>query len=137
MADAHYFLVSAAGVQAPRSGKSNFQLDGTGDQLFTTFQCRVADVIDSVGIEVVAADGTSPTYDIRLETVGTDGEPSGTLATTSSNVLQQLANGFNIVTLDATHTCVRGEFWRSGSYIQVALLIAVIVFKLHMRRGAA
>ena len=87
-------------------------LDAAGEYQTYVFQAREAMTVSHVGWRTGTVAG-SPTADTRLETVGTDGLPTGTLWAANTNIVSGTlsSNTFTLHALTASATIARGEFF--------------------------
>lgn len=104
-------------------------LDAAGEYLAIVFQAHQAMTISHVGFRTATVAG-SPTADVRVETVGADGTPSGTLWATDTNIVTAtlVSNTFALHALTASASVTKGEFvaikvaYESGTSAQIAQL---------------
>jgi len=85
-------------------------LDGAGDHLSYVFAAREAMTITHIGFKPATATG-SPTIDVRIETVGATGLPSGTLWGTNTNIVTGAiaSNTYNQQALTASASISAGQ----------------------------
>jgi hypothetical protein len=88
-------------------------LDAAGEKAWQVFQWPESGTVEKIGFRVGSVT-VAPTanHDVRIETVGTDGLPTGTLAWTNSNAgrLCNTANQYASVTLTASSTVTMGDY---------------------------
>ena len=87
-------------------------LDASNDGVAFAMFMPQADTITSLGVRVATIAGTSPTYKIGFQTLGTDGVPDGTYlggGSEQSGTFAPSATGMQYVTLDNSRTVTRGE----------------------------
>lgn len=103
-------LVSA--LVTPALATEQSVLDSAGEYLAYVFQAKEDMVISHVGFRPGAVAG-SPTVDVRIETVGTDGIPTGTLWATNSNIVSAtlVSNTFALSALTASATITKGQWY--------------------------
>lgn len=98
-------------IKGATSGQSNMLLDAAGKKGAFVFQAPKTGTIDRLlfGLGIVT---TSATLDVRLETVGTDGNPSGTLKGTNTNgpCSTLVSSTFREVTLTAGASVTKGDW---------------------------
>jgi hypothetical protein len=89
---------------------TSITLDGSGDQIACMFIAE-ARSINKIAFYPTTINGTAPTYDFRLETVDSNGQPSGTLAAANTNVTFQPSSAgvWNEVTLTSSYTPTDSE----------------------------
>lgn len=84
-------------------------LDAAGEYLAFVFSARENMTISHLGFLTSSVTG-SPTADMRVETVGTDGLPSGTLWAANTNAVSAtLTNGWNLTALTASASVTQGQ----------------------------
>lgn len=85
-------------------------LDAAGEYTAFIFCAREAMTISHVGFKPGTATG-SPTIDVRIETVGTDGLPSGTLWATNTNIVTAAvpSNTYLLSALTASASVTKGQ----------------------------
>lgn len=96
---------------------SNFVLDASTDALEYIFKANAPITINQIGVRLGAITGTTPTYRVSLQGVGTTGNPDGTVKGATNNALKTFTpsglgwsnNTWHWLTLDETYTCARGE----------------------------
>lgn len=93
------------------TGSNNVVLDAVGEKAALIFQPPKAGSIDRVGFRVGTVT-TGDTVDVRLETVGTDGFPTGTLwgTTTNGSKAVAAANTYYETALTASATVDTDDF---------------------------
>ena len=67
---------------------STFNLDATGDKVGWVFVARESATITHLGFVLQSRTGTAPNYQISLQSVDADGNPSGTILGATSNALK-------------------------------------------------
>ena len=86
-------------------------LDAAGEYTCVIMCAREAMTISHVGFRAQTATG-SPTADVRIETVGTDGLPSGTLWATDTNLVTgAISAGWNLYALTASASIAAGQLF--------------------------
>lgn len=87
-------------------------LDAAGEYTSYVFQAQEDMVISHVGWRTGTVAG-SPTADTRIETVGTDGIPTGTLWAANTNIVSGTlsSNAWTLHALTASATIARGQFF--------------------------
>lgn len=87
-------------------------LDAAGEYVSYVFQAKENMVVSHVAWRNSTATG-SPTADVRIETVGTDGIPTGTLWGTNTNGASGtlVSNTSNLTALTASATITKGQFY--------------------------
>lgn len=87
-------------------------LDASGEYVSYVFQAREAMTLSHVGWRTGAVAG-SPTADTRIETVGTDGIPSGNLWATNTNIVSGTlsATTWTLHALTASASIAKGDFF--------------------------
>lgn len=87
-------------------------LDASGEYVCNVFAAREAMTISHVGWMTNTVSG-SPTADTRIETVGTDGIPTGTLWATNTNIISGTlsATTFTLHALTAAASIARGQIF--------------------------
>lgn len=84
-------------------------MNGSGLKTAWIFQPPADITVDTVGIVCSGITGTSPSYKIGLQLLTSAGVPDGTyLSSGNAMHVQQLASGWNAITLDATASLTRG-----------------------------
>jgi hypothetical protein len=85
-------------------------LDAAGEYASFIFQAWKDMTISHIGFRTGAVSG-SPTANVRIETVGTDGNPSGTLWATNTNIVTGtlVANTWALHALTASASITRGQ----------------------------
>jgi hypothetical protein len=92
-------------------GITSYLINASGEKVAQIFQAPATGSITGLSFKTGTVTA-SDTLDIRLETVGTDGKPTGTLATTNSNGSQGslASNTWYDVTLTASHSATKGDY---------------------------
>lgn len=123
-------IVSAPGVS------TNTTLDAAGEYTSFVFQAKEDMTISHVGWRNGTVAG-SPTVDTRIETVGADGLPTGTLWAANTNLVSGtlVSNTWNLFALTASATILKGEFF--AVKIAYASGTSVIVQQIAGPRSAA
>lgn len=87
-------------------------LDAAGEYIALIFQAKEDMVISHVGWRTGTVAG-SPTCDTRIETVGADGIPTGTLWAANTNIISGtlVSNTWTLHALTASATIARGDFF--------------------------
>lgn len=99
-------------IQTISAGSANgTTLDAAGEYVAHVYQATEAMTISHVGFRPNAVTG-SPTADVRIETVGTDGLPSGTLFGTDTNIVTgTLTTAWALHALTASASITKGQFF--------------------------
>ena len=109
-----YPILDTLRAAAPNINGSVQTLDSANESVAMVFMSPVTATLSKIGFRVGGAVTTGADLDIRVETVGTGGFPSGTLWNTSSNGIQQVnensANSYFTVTLGSGATLNIGSF---------------------------
>lgn len=120
MSDAYQIRVGAsvilAGGAAPAFATA-FALNASTDAVEWVCHPTEAATLTRIGVRLGAITGTTPTYRVSLQGVGTTGNPDGTIKGATNNALKTFspsglgwgAGSWNWLTLDESYTCARGE----------------------------
>jgi hypothetical protein len=105
---------SVTGEAAPQFDSAAASLlDAVGEKIAFVFQAPKSGTISKLHLRTATVT-TGDDVDVRLETVGADGFPSGTLATANSNASQTIQdtddNTWFACTLTAAHTSTVGDW---------------------------
>lgn len=111
-------------------------LDAAGEYKTYLFQAREAMTLSHVSIRTGVVSG-SPTATIRIETIGTDGLPTGTLwaTNTSGTTATLVTNTSTLTALTASATMVKGDIF--GVKILYASGTSIIVSRIVGPRQSA
>lgn len=124
MNNADMWWPAAPYVSNPGTGSSTVLLDASGEYVAFIFQAPKSGVIDRLRFQGGALTTNPSVADCRLETVAATGDPSGTLAGTTSNgaVTINAANSIWEATLTTPLTVTQGDWlcfkvaWTSGAF---------------------
>lgn len=97
---------------------TNFTLDATNDAVEAIVQAYEAATITQIGVRLGVKTGTTPTYRVSLQGVGSTGLPDGTIKGATNNALATFSpsglgwadGSWNWLTLTESYTCSRGEW---------------------------
>lgn len=97
---------------------ANTVLDATGEYLAFFMVSPISDVIEKIGFRTLTVSGGGD-FDIRIETVGTNGQPTGTLWGTNTNFVQTVLGSDGNIYFEATLT--------AGATVAAGDLFAIVI----------